>query len=106
MILTVTNNIEGKRIVEYKQIVFGEIITGTDILKDIGAGFRDIFGGRSKGYEKDLIEARSIALDELAKRAEEIGANAVVGIKMDYETLGPQNNMLMVTCSGSAVVVE
>lgn len=106
MIITMTNNIEGKRIVEYKQIVFGEVISGVNFLKDIGAGFRNFFGGRSAGYESELIEARKTALEELEARAREIGANAVVSVKMDYEVLGTDNGMLMVTCSGMAVIIE
>lgn len=106
MIITMTNNIEGKKIVEYKQIVFGEVISGVNFLKDIGAGFRNFFGGRSAGYESELIEARKTALEELEARAREIGANAVVSVKMDYEVLGTDNGMLMVTCSGMAVIIE
>ncbi len=106
MIITMTNNIEGKRIVEYKQIVFGEVVSGVDFIKDFGAGLRNFIGGRSSGYESELIEARKTALEELEARAKEIGANAVVSLKMDYEVLGSNNAMLMVTCSGMAVIIE
>lgn len=106
MILTTTPSVEGKRIVSYKQIVFGEVITGVNMFRDIGAGFRNVFGGRSEGYEQELAEAREKALQELAQRANMMGANAVVGIDVDYEVLGSDNGMLMVTASGTAVVVE
>ncbi len=103
MIITTTANIDGKEIIEYKGIVFGEVITGINILKDIGAGLRNFFGGRSEGYEQELLKARNEALDEMAERAKSMGADAVVGMKMDYEVLGTDNGMLMVTCSGTAV---
>ncbi|MBC2575159.1 putative heavy metal-binding protein [Peptostreptococcus canis] len=103
MIITTTANIDGKEIIEYKGIVFGEVITGINILKDIGAGLRNFFGGRSEGYEQELLKARNEALDEMAERAKSMGADAVVGVKMDYEVLGADNGMLMVTCSGTAV---
>nr|WP_231724072.1 putative heavy metal-binding protein [Oceanivirga salmonicida] len=106
MIITTTNNIEGHKIVKYHGIIFGEVITGVNFIKDIGAGLRDFFGGRSKGYEDELLTARSQALQELEERAKSIGANAIVGVKMDYEMLGASNNMMMVTCSGTAVVIE
>lgn len=103
MIITTTANIDGKEIIEYKGIVFGEVITGINILKDIGAGLRNFFGGRSEGYEQELLKARNEALDEMAERAKSMGADAVVGVKMDYEVLGADNGMLMVICSGTAV---
>lgn len=106
MIVTVTNNIEGKKIIEYKEIVFGEVVSGVNFLRDLGAGLRNFFGGRSEGYESELIDARKNALKEMEDRAAKLGANAVVGVKMDYEVLGSDNGMLMVTCSGMAVVVE
>ena len=105
MIITTTNNIEGYEIVEYKGVVFGEVITGVNFLKDIKAGLRDIFGGRSSSYEKALMGARDESLDEITDRANEIGANAIVGLKMDYEMLGASNGMMMVTCSGTAVKI-
>lgn len=106
MIITTTNNIEGKQIREYRGVIFGEVITGVNFVKDIAAGFRDFFGGRSKTYEDELLTAREQALKEMEERAYAIGANAVVGVKMDYEMLGAQGSMMMVTCSGTAVVVE
>jgi len=107
MIVTTTPGIDGKKIVEYKGIVFGEVITGVNFLKDFTAGLTNFFGGRSKSYEGELIEARENALKELEKRAEGIGANAVVGVDIDYEVLGHGgNNMLMVTASGTAVRIE
>ena len=103
MILTTTQSIEGRTIVEYKGIVFGEVITGVNFIKDIGAGLRNIFGGQSGSYEKELLDARRSALRDLENRARERGADAVVGIDIDYEVLGPNGGMLMVTASGTAV---
>ena len=104
MIVTTTNNIEGMSIREYRGIVFGEVITGINILRDIGAGLRNFFGGRSAGYEEELQNARNEALSEMCRRAENICANAVVGVDIDYEVLGTDNGMLMVSASGTAVV--
>lgn len=104
MIITTTSSIEGKEIVEYKGIVFGEVITGVNIFKDIGAGLRNIFGGRSQGYENELLQAREEAINEMRDRAARMGANAVVGVDVDYEVLGTDNGMLMVSVSGTAVV--
>ena len=106
MIITTTPTVEGKKVIEYKGIVFGEVITGVNFLKDFGAGIRNIVGGRSGGYEKELLKARDEALAELEQRAAETGANAVIGVDIDYEVLGQGGNMLMVTASGTAVVVE
>jgi uncharacterized protein YbjQ (UPF0145 family) len=106
MIVTTTPSVEGKKIVEYKGIVFGEVISGVDFIKDFAAGLTNFFGGRSKSYENELIEARVHALEELRSRAAALGANAVVGVDVDYEVLGQGGNMLMVTASGTAVVVE
>ena len=103
MIITTTNNVEGRTIVEYRGIVFGEVIAGINFIKDIGAAFRNVFGGRSKGYEDELLQARGECLAEMEKRAAMLRADAVIGVKMDYETLGQGGNMLMVTCSGTAV---
>lgn len=105
-ILTTTNSVEGKKIVEYKGIVFGEIVVGINFLKDFAAGLTNVFGGRSGSYEGEIIDAREDALNELRKRAIELGCNAVVGIKMDYETLGEGGTMIMVTVSGTGVVIE
>ena len=103
MILTTTPSIEGKQIVNYHGIVFGEVITGINFVKDFFAGVRNIVGGRSGSYEEELMNARESALRELEQRAIEKGANAVVGIDLDYEVLGQNNGMLMVTASGTAV---
>ncbi|WP_088810755.1 MULTISPECIES: putative heavy metal-binding protein [Listeria] len=106
MITTTSPNIEGQKIVEYKKIVFGEVITGVNFVKDIGAGLRNFFGGRSQGYEDELIAAREEAIREMENRAEQLGANAIIGVDIDYEVLGADNGMLMVTASGTAVVIE
>ncbi len=106
MIITTTNSVEGKQIIAYKGIVFGEVISGINFVKDFTAGISDFFGGRSKTYESELIDARINALRELEERAYGLGANAVVAVKLDYETLGQTNGMLMVTASGTAVVIE
>ena len=106
MILTTTPSIEGKEIMEYKGIVFGEVISGINFIKDFTAGLSNIFGGRSATYENELLEAREKALQELEERAREKGANAVIGIDVDYEVLGADNGMLMVTVSGTAVIVR
>ena len=105
MVITTTNEIQDKKVVEYKGIVFGEVISGINMFKDLGANLRNIFGGRSKGYEDELLTARENALEEMKTRAANLGANAIIGVKMDYEVLGADNGMLMVTCSGTAVVV-
>jgi len=106
MITTTTHTIEGKTILEYKGIVFGEVISGVDFIKDMAAGLTNFFGGRSGSYEGELIQARSEALREMENRALTMGANAVVGVDVDYEVLGQANNMLMVTVSGTAVVTD
>ena len=106
MIVTTTPSIEGKSIKEYKGIVVGEVISGVDFIKDFTAGLTNFFGGRSQSYEGELIEARESALQEMQQRAFNLGANAVVGVDIDYEVLGSANNMLMVTVSGTAVYVE
>ena len=106
MIITTTPAIEGKKIVEYKGIVFGEVISGVNMVKDMMAGLTNIFGGRSNTYETELINARQNALREMEERAAQLGANAVVGVDIDYEVLGADNGMLMVTASGTAVRCE
>ena len=103
MILTTTPTIEGRSIVEYKGIVFGEVIAGVNFVRDIAASIRNFVGGRSNSYEEELVQARTQALDELRQRAVRLGADAVVGIDIDYEVLGANNGMLMVTASGTAV---
>ena len=103
MILTTTPTIEGRTIVEYKGVVFGEVIVGVNCLKDIAASIRDIVGGRSNTYEQEMVKARTTAMEELSMRAQALGADAVVGIDIDYEVLGQSGGMLMVTASGTAV---
>jgi len=106
MIVTTTHGVEGKTIVEYKGIVTGEAILGANIFKDIFAGIRDIVGGRSATYENELRNAKDIALREMQERAEALGANAIVGVDLDYENLGASGGMLMVTASGTAVLLR
>lgn len=103
MILTTTPSIEGRSIGAYLGIVNGEAILGANIFKDLFAGIRDIVGGRSGAYEEELRKAREIALSELTDWATQLGADAVVGIDIDYETVGQGGSMLMVTASGTAV---
>ena len=105
MLLSTTPTIEGSPIREYKGVVTGETIIGANVFKDFMAGLRDFFGGRSGTYEKVLAEAKDTSLSEMAERARQLGANTVVGIDLDYETIGQGNSMLMVTCSGTAVVI-
>jgi len=106
MLVTTTPSIEGKRITKYCGVVAGEAILGANVFKDLFASIRDIVGGRSSTYERELQKAREIALVELQDRAKDMGANAVVGVNLDYEVLGKGNGMLMVSASGIAVVVE
>ena len=103
MLLTTTNTIEGKQIVQYYGIVTGETIIGANLFKDFFAGIRDIVGGRAGSYESVLREAKDTALQELRDRAMQLGANAVIGIDLDYETVGANGSMLMVTAAGTAV---
>ena len=103
MILTTTPNIEGYKILEYKGLVTGETIIGANFIKDIFAGIRDIVGGRSKSYEKVLQEGKETSIQEMMQRAQELGANAIVRIDIDYETVGQGGSMLMVAVSGTAV---
>ena len=103
MIVTTTPNLEGMHIVCYLNVVYGEVIMGTDIGRDFVAGFTNLFGGRSAEYEEALTEARQDAKEEMKKRAADMGANAIVGVDIDYESHG---EMLMVIASGTAVVVE
>ena len=106
MITTTTPSVEGKRIVEYKGIVFGEVVSGVNVVRDIAASFSNFLGGRSGSYEDELIKARQNALREMEQKAASLGANAVVGVDIDYEVLGADNGMLMVTASGTAVVIQ
>ena len=105
MIITTTPTIEGRPIKEYKGIVTGETIIGANFLKDFLAGIRDFIGGRSEAYEKVLREGKEPSIQEMMQHAEALGANAIVGIDLDYETVGQGGSMLMVTCSGTAVVI-
>lgn len=106
MIITTTPTIEGKRIVAYHGIVSGETIVGANFMKDFFAGIRDIVGGRSGSYEKVLRKAKQTAMQEMQEQARETGANAVVGVDFDYETVGASGSMLMVTVTGTAVTIE
>lgn len=106
MIITTTPTVEGKTIKHYLGLVVGEAIVGANILKDLFAGIRDIVGGRSAAYEQELQNARNIAIQEMVERATALGANAIVGIDLDYEVLGQGGSMLMVTVSGTAVIIE
>ena len=103
MILSTTNTLENRSVTDYLGVVTGETIIGANIFKDIFAGIRDIVGGRSGSYERVLAEARENALDEMAAKAKDLGADAVIGIDLDYETLGANGGMIMVTASGTAV---
>jgi uncharacterized protein YbjQ (UPF0145 family) len=104
MLMTTTSVLEGQRVSRYLGIVTGEAIIGANVFRDMFAAVRDVVGGRSATYEKALAEARTVALSEMEKRAEALGANGVIGIDLDYEVLGQSNGMLMVSCSGTAVV--
>ena len=106
MVVTTTPSVEGRRITRYCGVVAGEAILGANLFKDLFAGIRDLVGGRSATYERELQRARDIAMQELQQRAQELGANAVVGVDLDYEVLGQGNGMLMVSASGTAVVVD
>ena len=107
MIITTTNNVPGMEIVEYKGLATGEVVAGINFIKDIGAGLRNFFGGRSQGYEDEIIQARAEVLKELEARAAEMGANAVIGVRIDFDPIGGDgNNMLLVTVTGTAVVVK
>ena len=105
MIITTPPIIEGRSIREYRGVVFGEVIAGVDFIKDFSAGLSNIFGGRSTSYEEELIRARQQAMAEMEKRAAALGADAIVGVDLDYEVLGQNNGMLMVTVSGTAVTL-
>lgn len=106
MIITTTISIEGKSIREYRGIVTGEAILGVNVFRDFLSSIRDIVGGRSTSYERELQTARSIALTEMSENARKMGANAVVGVDLDYEVIGKAGSMLMVAASGTAVTVE
>ena len=107
MIITTTNTVPGMEIAEYKGFATGEVVAGINFIKDLGAGIRNLFGGRVQGYEDEIIQARTEALKELEARAEAMGANAVIGVRIDFDALGSNgNNMLLVTVTGTAVVVR
>jgi len=106
MIQTTTPSIEGKNILSYHGVVTGEAILGANIFKDFFASIRDIVGGRSAAYERELNKARIIAFKEMSQQATELGANAIVGIDIDYETVGAKGGMLMVSVSGTAVTIN
>ena len=106
IVVTTTPSVEGRTIAQYLGLVTGEAIMGANIFKDLFAGIRDIVGGRSAAYETELRKAREVAMQELQQAAMELGANAVVGIDIDYETVGAQGSMLMVSVSGTAVVLR
>ncbi|RMD49677.1 MAG: hypothetical protein D6830_04385 [Ignavibacteria bacterium] len=106
MLITTTNTIEGKRIVKYLGLVSGEAILGANLFKDFFAGIRDIVGGRSAAYEKELRQAKDIAIQEMTEQARQLGGNAVIAVDLDYETIGQGGSMLMVSANGTAVVLE
>lgn len=106
MLMTTTNNVEGKRILHYYGIVSGETIIGANMFRDLFASIRDIVGGRAGSYEEVLREAKQTAMREMEDQAMRMGANAVIGIDLDYETIGGNGSMLMVTASGTAVYLE
>lgn len=106
MIITTTPSIEGKHITEYLGIVTGEAIMGANILRDFLANIRDVIGGRAGSYEEKLIEARQVSIKEMEEHAAQLGADAVVGVDIDYEVLGADNGMLMVTACGTAVRID
>ncbi|SFN55697.1 heavy metal-binding domain-containing protein [Cohaesibacter marisflavi] len=106
MLITTTSSVQGRVIRDYKGIVNGEAILGANVFKDFFAGIRDIVGGRSGAYESELQRAREIALDEMTQHAHRLGANAIIGVDVDYETVGDKGSMLMVAASGTAVVIE
>jgi uncharacterized protein YbjQ (UPF0145 family) len=106
MVITTTPSIEGRKVIRYLGIVSGEAIMGANIVKDFFANIRDVVGGRSSAYEGELIRAKDIAMREMREKAEQMGANAVLAVDLDYETIGQRGSMLMVSVSGTAVVVE
>lgn len=106
MLITTTNNVEGKKIETYYGIVIGEAIMGANLFKDLFASVRDIVGGRSGSYEAELTKARRVAFEEIQSEAMALGANAIVGVDLDYEVVGPKGSMLMVSISGTAVKVS
>ena len=106
MLITTTSTLDGRRITKYLGLVSGEAILGANIFRDLFAGVRDIVGGRSAAYETELRKAKTIAVQEMTEQAQALGANAVVGVDLDYENMGQSGGMLMVSASGTAVVYE
>jgi uncharacterized protein YbjQ (UPF0145 family) len=106
MLVLTTHSVEGRKITRYLGIVSGEAILGANIFKDFFAGIRDIVGGRSAAYEGELRKAKDIAIMEMTQQAQSMGGNAVIGVDLDYETIGSSGSMLMVSASGTAVVIE
>jgi uncharacterized protein YbjQ (UPF0145 family) len=106
MLVTTTSTLDGKRITKYLGLVSGEAILGANIFRDLFAGIRDIVGGRSAAYEQELRRAKDIAVQEMLEQAKGLGANGVVGVDLDYETVGQSGGMLMVSASGTAVIIE
>ena len=103
MLVTTTPTIEGHEIIEYKGIVFGEVVSGMNFVKDFFSGITNVIGGRSGSYESEFQDARDEAIEEMIKRASKMGADAIVGVDVDYEVLGKENGMIMVSVSGTAV---
>lgn len=106
MLVATTSTIEGKTIKEYRGIVFGEVINGVNFMRDFTAGITNLIGGRATEYETELINTRADAINEMISRAEKIGANAIIGVKVDYETIGQGATMLMCVASGTAIITE
>lgn len=106
MLVTTTNTLEGHQIVEYKGIVFGEVVSGMNFVKDFFAGITDTIGGRSGTYEGEMQDSRDKAMAEMCERARKMGANAVIGVDVDYDVLGEKNGMLMISVTGTAVVIK
>ncbi len=106
MLVTTTPVLEGKTIRKYLGLVSGETILGANIFRDFTAGIRDLIGGRARGYERSLMEAKQAAINEMIAQAQQMGANAVIGVDLDFETVGANGSMLMVSASGTAVIIE
>ncbi|MCU0339451.1 MAG: heavy metal-binding domain-containing protein [Spirosomaceae bacterium] len=106
MLITTTHNIEGKKITQYIGLVNGEAIIGANLVKDFLASVRDVVGGRSGAYEQGLREAKSLAIKEMIDQAQRLGANAIIGVDLDYQTIGGNSSMLMVSANGTAIVFE